>query len=479
MKESFTVIISNTNYEKLYKHLFPGDDNEHGAVLAVGVSKSSFGTKLLVKEVFLATDGLDYVPGERGYRALTPKFIVEKSDYCIENNLGYLAVHCHYGENSVSFSQDDYNSHNRGYPALLQMIGQPIGALVFAKNSMAGSIWTENGIFSVDHLKIIGSKIRFLYPNAKIKDGYIFNQKYDRHALLFGEEGQAILNKLHVGIIGLGGGGSLINEWVSKLGVGEITAIDFDKIETSNLPRVVGATAWDCMKFLVDRKLNALSRIGTWLSKYKVTIAKRVAKRANPKIKYNAIIGNILDENTALKLKDCDFIFLATDNISSRNVFNAILHQYLIPGAQIGAKVRVNKESKKIIDIFSVGRIIIPEPNGGCLYCNNWIPPYRLQEELLSEKERKEQRYIEDENINEPSVITLNVLSASQVVNDFMMMFTGLYPNGTELYHIHYDLLNRETNFTSLTHDESCLHCSSHKKSVYATGDRRELPCRE
>ena len=283
---------------------------------------------------------------------------------------------------------------------------------------------------------------------------------------------------MKVGIVGLGGGGSLINEWLSKLGVGEIVAIDYDKLEPSNHPRVICTKRSDSPKWLVNSKVPLFQKIGLFFSKYKVHIAKRVAKRANPKIIYKAIIGNILNENVALKLKDADFIFLATDNITSRNVFNSLIHQYLIPGAQIGAKVRTNKKTKKVIEVFTASRMVIPQKLGGCLYCNGWIPPSRLQMELLTENEKKQQNYIDNEVIEEPSVITLNVLSAAQIINDFMMMFTGLYPENLELNHIINYALIRELNLTEFVIEEDCLHCSNHKKSNLARGDRGNLPCK-
>jgi tRNA A37 threonylcarbamoyladenosine dehydratase len=48
-----------------------------------------------------------------------------------------------------------------------------------------------------------------------------------------------------VGIVGLGGGGSMVAEQIAHLGVGRIVAIDFDVVRTHNLSRIVGATGGD------------------------------------------------------------------------------------------------------------------------------------------------------------------------------------------------------------------------------------------
>src|SRR5215471_5576154 len=122
MKTPLSLRIDEPLFQRLYAHLFPGDHDEHGAVIAAGIAESPRGTRLLARELFLARDGIDYVPGTRGYRALTPRFIADVSDHCARENLAYLSVHCHGGADSVAFSPDDMASHERGYPALLDIL---------------------------------------------------------------------------------------------------------------------------------------------------------------------------------------------------------------------------------------------------------------------------------------------------------------------------------------------------------------------
>ena len=115
--------------ERLIGHLFPGDADEHGAVIAAGIAESSRGVRLLARDVALARDGIDYVPGKRGYRMLTADFVTDNILRCARDRLVYLAVHCHGGRDTVGFSPDDFASHERGYPALLDLVdGLPVGA---------------------------------------------------------------------------------------------------------------------------------------------------------------------------------------------------------------------------------------------------------------------------------------------------------------------------------------------------------------
>lgn len=112
----------------LFAHLFPGDGDEHGAVVACGVVETSRGLRLLGRELLIAEEGVDYVPGKRGYRMLTPQFVMSCARHCRNERLAYLAVHNHGGTTHVGFSGADMASHERGYPALVDVLGGlPVG----------------------------------------------------------------------------------------------------------------------------------------------------------------------------------------------------------------------------------------------------------------------------------------------------------------------------------------------------------------
>src|SRR3954469_3038891 len=92
-----SLTIDEAMYSRLSRHLFPGDGDEHGAIIVAGIVETARGTRLLARDVHLARDGVDFVPGTYGYRALTPAFIARISDICVLQKLCYLAVHCHGG----------------------------------------------------------------------------------------------------------------------------------------------------------------------------------------------------------------------------------------------------------------------------------------------------------------------------------------------------------------------------------------------
>lgn len=475
----FTFRIPETLFEGLMSHLFPGDGDEHGAIIAAGICESDRGARLLAREVFVAKDGVDYVPGKRGYRALTADFVARVSHHCAQEHLCYFAVHCHGGDDCVDFSPTDLESHRRGYPALLDITrGGPVGALVFARNAVAGSIWTVSSVFPLESLTVIGQNIRRLYPSPQ-KAPMEASPLYHRQSLIFGGAGQEVLKQTKVGIIGLGGAGSLLSEWLAHLGIGEIVGIDFDKLEPSNQPRVVGSRPFDAQVFLSTMRLSAMRRLGRRLARFKVKVAERVAKRARPGIRYHAVVDDVTRRDAALVLKDADFIFLCADTAQARLVFNALVHQFQIPGIQVGSKVPVDKETGRIGDIFAVSRPVLPHAGGGCLLCNGLISPAKLQQEALSEQERRRQAYVDDELVFAPSVITLNAVAAAQAANDFLLGYFGLFGKSAPRGYSMYFCRERRWMLVDCKASVTCLHCGSSSKSILARGDRAVLPCRK
>ena len=192
--------------DDLQAHLFRDDGDEHGAVIGASVLRTERGLRLIGRRLFLAQDGVDYVPGIRGYRRLTPEFVRRCVRECAEERLAYLAVHNHFGTSRVAFSADDLASHRRGYPALIDILdGPPAGALVFAQDAVAGDVWlTHEEQAALDCATVLAPTPRRLYPEPQRPPGA--DARYDRQVRLFGDRGQHILAMQRVGIVGLGGG---------------------------------------------------------------------------------------------------------------------------------------------------------------------------------------------------------------------------------------------------------------------------------
>ena len=460
---------------QLDRHLFPGDRDEHGAAILAGVAETAGEVRLLAREVVLAEDGRDFVPGERGYRMLKADFITRQVVRARDERLAYLAVHNHGGTDRVAFSHTDTRSHERGYPALRQIArGMHVGALVFAKRAVAGDIWRSDGSrVALEGATVVGPRRELLTPKPG-KEPQRAEPHYDRQVRLFGDRGQDILARARVAIVGLGGVGSLIAEFIGRLGVGQFIIIDPDRAEWTNLPRLVGARRSDAAPAcLAESARPWLRPLAHALSRPKTSLAERNIRRANPKTAVRAIRSDIVAPQVANQLVDCDFIFLAADTARARNVFNAVVHQYLIPGVQVGAKV-VPDKAGNVADVYAVARLVTPE--SGCLQCSGFVDAAKLQEESMHKEERDAQRYVEDDGVVAPSVITLNASAAAQATNDFLFYMTGLAKNNASLDYIYYHPAHREPRQEKSCRRPNCLDCGQGSRSRFGRGDGSRLP---
>lgn len=469
--------MSGQHWNKLAAHLFPGDLDEHGAVILAGVTTNETGTRLIAREVILARDGIDYVPGRHGYRMLTADFVQTQSDKAADESLAYIAVHCHGGTTRVGLSPDDRRSQERGYPALLDILdGFPVVGAVFATSAAAADVWLPDRTHhQLDRVVVTGSTRLILTPAPTPRRRT--HGHYRRQALLFGDAGQEILADATVAVIGCGGVGSVLVELLARLGVGHLIVIDNEIVEPTNLPRIMGATRRDAMEWLTrDSRQRWVQRLGRRFARPKVKIAARVTKRANRACKTTMIDGDVSQDDVARRIIGVDFVFLAADTFRARLVVNALAFQYGIPAVQLGAKVRVHAADGAVTDVYSIVRPFGPER--GCLWCNQLIPPARLAEEAVSDEQRRAQRYIEDDAVTAPSVITLNGVAASHAANEFMFHITGLPRDHDGTDYVRFLPASGEVEMTTPRRDVDCPECGDTTGSRRGRGDSRPLPTR-
>lgn len=460
--------------ERLMAHLFPGDGDEHGAVVAAGIVSTARGTRLLARHVFLAEDGVDFVPSPRAYRRLTPEFVNHHIRFCRDQRLVYLAVHNHGAGDRVCFSAPDMRSHERGYPALLDIArGMPVGALVFATGAVAGDIWTPDGTRRPIALTTTpGPTWIRRWPSPPPTTAGIAEID-DRQARVFGSVGQAILRDLKIGIIGAGGVGMLAVGLLARTGFGHLVVVDPDRIEITNLPRIPEATRWDAHAWLTAKSRPAwLRRLGRRFATPKVKLARRAARRARRDVVVTPLQLDVTDPIAARELRDCDYLILAADSHQARAMFNALVHAYLIPGAQLGTRVEVS-DSGDVGDIWSLVRPVFAD--SGCLWCNGLVSPEQLAEEALPSHDRERQRYLPRDDAPAPSVIILNATSVTRAVNELLLSAVGLRrAQPTDRDYRRVELRSGTIRYEAPRRDPACIDCG--EAGLLARGDDAALP---
>ena len=327
--------------------------------------------------------------------------------------------------------------------------GIPVGALVYGRHAVEADIWLQDGTRAVlGEYRIIGQSIARRYSAPRPAEPN--SESYDRQVRMFGAAGQAILARARIAIVGLGGVGSLVAEYAAHLGIGEFVLVDPDRIESTNLSRVVGASGADV----------AASRL-------KTEIAARLIRSSNPQAKIDEYPFDVLDAATAAQLRDCDYVFLCADSMRARLLVNAVAHQYFVPMVQLGAKITAADDGS-LTDAMSAVRTV--RPGEGCLWCNGFIPSGTLALEAKSDEERKAQAYGTGEP--DPSVITMNAVAAAQGINDFLFDYLELRDKNEEWRFEHSHFLSRRTTRAVPRREPECPECVGR----YGLGDAKALP---
>ena len=137
---------------------------------------------------------------------------------------------------------------------------------------------------------------------------------YARQILLDGWDidAQERLKLVNVLIVGCGGIGCLTAELLARAGVGRITLIDSDTIESSNLQRQIAYTQLD---------------VGFYKSEI---LAKRL-KQINPFIQVESLVVKLDPLNAAELIKSQDLVLDGCDNFETRYLVNQVAKQFQVP----------------------------------------------------------------------------------------------------------------------------------------------------
>ncbi|QFU22627.1 HesA/MoeB/ThiF family protein [Shewanella eurypsychrophilus] len=167
--------------------------------------------------------------------------------------------------------------------------------------------------------------------------------RFSRQILLpeVGEAGQVKLHLAKVVIIGVGGLGTLVAEYLAAAGIGKITLVDHDRVELSNLPRQL---------LFSEDDINQ--------NKAQVTGLK-LANR-DKSCELLAITDKFSVDNGEDILAGCDLVFDCTDDFNTRQAINLACLNHAIP--LISASVANFSGQLLVVDQVS-------SPDSGCYAC--------------------------------------------------------------------------------------------------------------
>jgi molybdopterin/thiamine biosynthesis adenylyltransferase len=144
--------------------------------------------------------------------------------------------------------------------------------------------------------------------------------RYSRHILLpeLGIEGQEKLLASRVLILGLGGLGSPVALYLASSGVGELTLVDHDTVDLTNLQRQI---AHDSAQ----------------LGHTKVSSAQSHIHRLNPAVRVHTHAKRANAQTLKVWLNDIDLVIDCSDNFATRHLVNRACFERKIPWVFAGA----------------------------------------------------------------------------------------------------------------------------------------------
>ncbi len=178
-------------------------------------------------------------------------------------------------------------------------------------------------------------------------------ERYNRQIMLpgIGEEGQVKLRQCKVLVVGAGGLGCPVIQYLTGAGIGKLGIIDADKISLTNLQRQI---------------LYTEEEIGL----YKAEVAAQKMQQLNTTVEFETYTYFLTEENAESIISQYDIVIGATDNLDSRyliNQYSIQLQKPFVHGAVSDFEGRFSvfnyKGSPSYSDVFPVP----PENKGGLL----------------------------------------------------------------------------------------------------------------
>lgn len=435
--------IDEETHRSLEEHLFQGE-SEQVAFLYARHKEKEGETAFCVEDTYqVPEEELEY--SSRYFISLTDEAFATAIKKAFESGLIPIEVHSHRdSSHAPGFSESDFE----GFEDTVQHVrwrlqGRPYVAVVLAPSGFDALVWKDEQD-DPEGLDAMVVADQVYHPSGRSLGRVgapVDERRYDRQLPLFGKKGQEKLGAAEVAIVGLGGLGSHVAQQLAYLGIRRYQLVDGDKVEQTNLNRLVGATPEDAKK-----------------ARYKVEVAREMIKSIAPDASVETYAGYFVTEEGFDRIRSADVIIGAVDNDASRHILNQLAQAYSIPYMDLASDIDAEHGHFGGRVFFSIGGEL-------CLNCKGLLNHGAIDSLLATREERKEKAEIygvpEEELGDEtgPAVVSINGTIASLAVTELLMHLAGYRSPQT---YFEYD--GRKGRYggirtDSSTPDQECLYC--------------------
>lgn len=397
MTPASCLTLTSDLHRQVFSHLFPGDGLEAAAILLCARTPGPR-IRLLARSAVLVPH--DQCVRKRDQLSWPGLAIEEAIDMAEAEHLSLMLVHSHPG-GLFAFSTADDSSDLITIPSILHAHRGPHGsAIMLPDGSMLARAYLDGKLNPtvLDVVSTTGHDIRLCWSDAAFR----------ARPMAFSTESREEFGRLTVCVIGASGTGSIVAEQLARLGVGRIYLIDFDRVEHKNLNRILNSTLADAEAS--ELKVHALARA---ISLY------RGPGVAIP------IPTSIFQRDAVLHASQADVLFSCVDSHEGRKIADLIAATFLQPLFDVGVVIPTRTLDDGIAISDVCGRVDYVRPGGPTLADRMVYSDASLRAENLLENDpstharEAAEGYIPGADEEAPSVITLNMRAASDLVMEF------------------------------------------------------------
>lgn len=372
-----------------------------------------------------------------GNASFLPGYFERALGEAMNAGAGLAFMHSHGGPGWQDMSADDVQAEEGHAAAALSATGLPLlGLTLGTDGAWSARFWERVGPRRYARrwcqtVRVAGEALALTFDDRQLPRPRL-RPELQRTISAWGKDVQGVIGRIRVGVVGAGSVGAIVAEVLARIGVAHVTLIDFDRVETHNLDRLLHADTNDAAhrRPKVEVLARALRRSATAANFEVLPLQYGVTETPG----YRAAL-------------DCDLLFSCVDRPWPRSVLNFIAYAHLVPVVDGGIRIETTpRGTLRRAD----WRAHVAAPTRRCLECLKQYEPAMVALERAGHLD--DPAYIAglpDNHVvrRNENVFAFSLAAASLEVLQALMMIVmpaGISNPGAQHYHFVPGLLDTE-----------------------------------
>jgi len=309
-----SVAMTATYHHGLVKHLIRADGREDICLATYGLSTGTRRISRLITSIELPLDGERFVHGNA---SISGAYVLRVAARAARDGRGVVMMHSHPGSRGWQrMSSPDADAESSFAGLVQQLTGLPlVGMTLASDHSWSARVWIDGSAQWAGSVRRVGPTLVTSWNDDLVKSVADASTQA-RTVSAWGERLHRDITRLRILVVGVGSVGLDIAQRLAATGLLEIGVMDYDRMETLNRDRMIGATRRDARH-----------------RRRKVDIAARLARQAATAETFGVTLhhDSICSPTGMADALDYDIIFSCVDRPWPRAVLNTLAYADLIP----------------------------------------------------------------------------------------------------------------------------------------------------